>query len=637
MINQFKNRNSYFLLAADVFFFFVSLVLAYSIRFTFRIPPSEIAAMYAILPSVIAVKAPTFFLMGVYRGMYRYFSLPDAWRLVKASFLASLIIMVALTFLINFQGYPRSVFVADSIFTLFFCGGIRATIRMLFSMRRNLPGWRDDEDVTPPHQINLIIIGAGDAADKMIREVQGNPASPFRIVCCLDDDSSKHHRALLGVPVRGPISHLKRYAEKFHAEEAIIAMPSVDGDRMRKIVDICEKSGLVFRAVPSLSSLLDGNVTINDIRPVDYEDLLGRPPVKLNLQDIGQYLTGKVVAVTGAGGSIGSELCRQIIKFKPAQLVLIEGSEYNLYRIEMELRTERKFESLYPAMGRIQSRPLMERVFDFYRPQVVFHAAAVKHVPMVELNPWEAVFNNVMGSEVIMDVAEKFGVERMVLISTDKAVRPTNVMGASKRTVEVLMQQRPESKTRYMAVRFGNVVGSSGSAIPLFQSQIKAGGPVTVTHPEMTRYFMTIPEACQLVLQAGALGAGGEIFILEMGTPVKIDDMARDLIRLSGKKPDCDIKIVYTGLRPGEKLYEELITHGEGIVPTEHEKIMVLRRNGDVDKDLRAAIRLGMDELVRAGHEYDAVRIKETLNTLVPEYAPAENSAIMQAAVLSKG
>ena len=610
----------------------VSLVLAYAIRYAFSIPRGEYDNIIGILPWVIAVKLTAFILMGVYHGMWRYTSIPDAWRLVKAAVLALLIIMAGMAVVNRFEGYPRSVFLADCIFTMFFCGGIRLGIRMLYSVRQHLPSWKAETDPTPPHQTRLIIIGAGDAADKIIREASGNPASTLKIVCCLDDDGSKHHRTMLDVPVRGPVSHLKRFAEHFDASEVVIAMPSVTGDRMREIVSICETSGLPFRTLPSLSSLIDGEVTINDLRPVDFEDLLGRPPVKLNLEAIGHYLQGKTVAITGAGGSIGSELCRQILRFKPKAMVLIDGSEYNLYRIEMELRTEGKLLNIFPAMGRVQDRNLMGRIFEHSRPQVVFHAAACKHVPMVEMNPWEAVFNNIVGSQVIMDMADKYGVERCVFVSTDKAVRPTNVMGASKRVIERLLQSRPVSKTVFLAVRFGNVVGSSGSAIPLFQSQIKAGGPVTVTDPEMTRYFMTIPEASQLVLQAGALGEGGEIFILEMGTPIKIADMARDLIRLSGKEPDRDIKIVYTGLRPGEKLYEELITHGEGIAPTQHKSIMVLRRDETGTVAHRGQLLTDLAELTADAHSFDAVRIKATLARIVPEYTPSDSACVLLAA-----
>jgi len=625
MLNQLTKRNFYLLLAADIAVFVVSLVLSYFVRYTFDIPPAEFRRIIEILPWVIAVKCLTFIALSVYRGMWRYTSLPDAINLAKACFLASLIIITGITVFNRFEGYPRSVFLADSIFTLFFCGGIRLGIRFYYSGKRARPGKADDK---PQHHIRVILIGAGDAADKIIREVQGNPWSAYQIACCLDDDTTKHHCSLLDIPIRGPISRLSHYAEVFKASEVLIAMPSISGDRMRAIVGICEQSGLPFKTLPSLTSLIDGNVTINDLRPVDFEDLLGRPPVKLNLEEIGHYLTGKTVAVTGAGGSIGSELCRQIIRFKPASLVLIDSSEFNLYRVEMELRTERKFERVYPAMGRIQDKPLMDRIFARFKPHTVFHAAAYKHVPLVEMNPWEAVFNNVVGSQVLMEQAEAHGVERFVFISTDKAVRPTNVMGASKRAGEILLQSRPQGKTRFMAVRFGNVVGSSGSAIPLFQSQIKAGGPVTVTDPEMTRYFMTIPEACQLVLQTGSLGEGGEIFVLEMGTPVKIVDMARDLIRLSGKEPDRDIKIVYTGLRPGEKLYEELITHGEGIVPTAHEKIMVLRRSAQSEGEHGKNLSL-LADLVRDANTHDARCIKEAFNRFVPEYVSSSTASVL--------
>jgi FlaA1/EpsC-like NDP-sugar epimerase len=629
MMNQFRNPKFYFLIMLDAILFVASILLAYAVRYTFAIPHSEYHRILLVLPWLIIVKIATFLLVGVYRGMWRYTSLPDMMRLGKASVLATLVVMAGITFVNRFQGYPRSVFIADSIFTLFFCGGLRIAIRLYHSEYKHLVEGTEDKLPDDFHHTRLLVIGAGDAADKIIREVQGNPRSAFEIVCCLDDDGAKHHRSLLGIPVRGPVTRLAHYAKQFDAHEVLIAMPSVESDRMRTIVGVCEKAGFPFRTLPSLTSLIDGNVTINDLRPVNFEDLLGRPPVKLDIEGIGHYLTGKTVAVTGAGGSIGSELCRQIIRFNPAALILIEGSEYNLYRMEMELRTERKFTNVFSAIGRVQDRSLMERIFERYRPHVVFHAAACKHVPLMELNPWEAVFNNTLGSQVIMDVTEKFGVERCVFISTDKAVRPTNVMGASKRFIEILLQARPVSKTRFMAVRFGNVVGSSGSAIPMFQSQIKAGGPVTVTDPEMTRYFMTIPEASQLVLQAGSLGEGGEIFILEMGTPIKIVDMVRDLIRLSGKEPDRDIKIVYTGLRPGEKLYEELITHGEGIVPTAHEKIMVLRRNGHSTAAHHVHAKSVLAELLEDANAHDAGRIKATLNRFIPEYTPSDTASVL--------
>jgi FlaA1/EpsC-like NDP-sugar epimerase len=523
------------------------------------------------------------------------------------------------------------VFLADCIFTLGLCGGFRVGIRLLYMQQRTLfnlvtKDERDDDHDGKAPPVRLLIIGAGDAASAIIREIQGNARSPYKVVVCVDDDPNKQGYTLLGVTIGGPISDLPEFAESFKAAEIIIALPSVSGDRMRHIVNVCKRTSLPFKTLPSFSSMIDGRVTVNDLREVNYEDLLGRPPVRLDVREIGQYITGKTVAVTGAGGSIGTELCRQIVRFKPAALILVEASEFNLYQIEQTLRIEHRFKDLYPAMGRVQDHALMVRIFDKYRPGVVFHAAACKHVPMVEINPWEAVFNNVIGGRVIMDVSDAYGVERCVMVSTDKAVRPTSVMGASKRAIEIILQSRPPTHTRFMAVRFGNVVGSSGSAVPHFQSQIRAGGPVTVTDPEMTRYFMTIPEASQLILQAGAMGEGGEIFILEMGTPIKIADMARDLIRLSGKEPDTDIKIVYTGLRPGEKLYEELITRGEGIVPTGHEKIMVLRSDR-TSADLAAhhhQVRAQVNELIMAAQSYDGARVKSLLKQLVPEYTPSD-------------
>ena len=627
MIQQLKNRNFYVVLAGDLVLFTASLLLAYGLRFSLDIPDVEWRRIAFLLPWLLATKVAVFYSMGVYRGMWRYTSVPDAMRLAKASVLATLAIMTALTLVHQFKGFSRSIFLADCIFTLFFCGGFRLGIRVMGTNKRHvLRFWdREEEDSLPTRHVRLLIIGAGDAAASIIREIQGNPRSQYEVVACMDDDARKHGQTLLEVPVRGPIDRLLFYVNRFQADEILIAMPSVVGETMRQIVGACKASGLPFKTLPSLGSLVDGKVTVNDVRSVEYEDILGRTPVQMDHAGIGRCLTGKTVAVTGAGGSIGSELCRQILRFNPAVLVLIESSEFNLYRIEQELRMESRFEGLRIVLGRVQDRTLMAGIFDRYRPHVVFHAAACKHVPMVELNPREGLLNNVLGSLTAMDVAEEYGAERFVLVSTDKAVRPTNVMGASKRVAEIALQSRPAGKTRFMAVRFGNVLGSSGSVIPLFQRQIQAGGPVTVTHPDITRYFMMIPEACQLILQAGAMGEGGEIFILEMGTPVRIADMARDMIRLSGKVPDQDIQIVYTGLRPGEKLHEELITQGEGIVATAHEKIMVLRRDGAGGPEVAAdrTVRAQIDRLIQAGDTFQAEQIRSVLKEIVPEYAPA--------------
>jgi FlaA1/EpsC-like NDP-sugar epimerase len=374
-----------------------------------------------------------------------------------------------------------------------------------------------------------------------------------------------------------------------------------------------------------MGELINGKVTVNAIREVDYRDLLGREAVKLDEASIGAYIKARNVLVTGAGGSIGSELCRQICRFRPERIVLYERSETPLYELELELKESFPEVEIVALLADVRDRNQLQKAFEALRPQAVFHAAAYKHVPMLELQPWKAVKNNIQGARNLIDMSNAFDVERFVFVSTDKAVRPVNVMGATKRVTEMLAQCQngcDVTNTRYMIVRFGNVVGSVGSVVPLFKRQIGKGGPITVTHPEVTRYFMTIPEACQLILQAGSMGEGGEIFLLDMGTPIKIDDMARDLIRLSGFEPDVDINIEYIGLRPGEKLYEELIIEGEGVIPTSHEKIMVLK-----GKECNLDVLNGkIDDLVYLAREQDAEKIKERLQEIVPEYKPADSA-----------
>jgi FlaA1/EpsC-like NDP-sugar epimerase len=434
--------------------------------------------------------------------------------------------------------------------------------------------------------------------------------------------------------VLGKISRTPELVEKLRVDELFIAVPSATGDQMRNIVSICKECNVSYKTLPGLQDLISGNVSINDLREVRFEDLLGRPPVNLDVRDIKNYIMGKRILITGAGGSIGSELCRQIVKFTPESVAIFDAAEPNLYAMQMEFENQIGFKNYIPVLGGIQSEKLVGKVFSAYRPQVVFHAAAYKHVPMLEQNPWQAIQNNIRGTQFLLENSIKWGVKNFVLVSTDKSVRPTNVMGASKRICELLLQSHLGNGTALMSVRFGNVVGSSGSVIPLFREQIERGGPVTVTHPDVTRYFMTIPEACQLILQAGGLGKGGEIFILQMGTPVKIDDMARDLIRLSGKEPDKDIEIKYTGLRPGEKLYEELITYGEGITPTKHKKIMVLKTDGKWNgngnqKSFRKWLNNNLDELYHLADVHRAEDIREKLQCLVPEYQVQHNSCIL--------
>lgn len=478
-------------------------------------------------------------------------------------------------------------------------------------------------------QRRTLIIGAGDAGEKLFREISDNPQIHYHIVGFLDDDLRKQGRCIHGVPVLGSVNTLSQVVKDQSISEVLIAIPSASGEEMRRIMQICKKCAVHYKTIPGLGEIIGGLVSIKTLRDVNYEDLLGRAPVRLNNEDISDFLYDRVVLVTGGGGSIGSELCRQVVTFQPRSLILLDASEANLFEIQMRLHHELHFTECFPILGRVQDRPLMEKVFRKYRPEVVLHAAAYKHVPMLEKQPWEAVDNNIFGSQVTMEMAVEFGAAHFVLVSTDKAVRPTNVMGASKRVSELLLQSFLGNKTQFAAVRFGNVVGSSGSVIPLFRRQIEKGGPITVTHPEVTRYFMTIPEASQLILQSACLGKDGGIFVLKMGKPIKIVDMAKDLINLSGKEPGKDIQIIFTGLREGEKLYEELLTEGEDIIATKHEKIMWLRSNNGYNTfqknisnldEFKASLNRELNDLYQISNQFDAPAIKQKLKLIVPEY-----------------
>ncbi|NLA75452.1 MAG: polysaccharide biosynthesis protein, partial [Deltaproteobacteria bacterium] len=472
----------------------------------------------------------------------------------------------------------------------------------------------------------IIIIGAGDCAEKISREIYDNPSLGYRIMGYIDDDPQKKSRHIHGIPVLGNRNEIKYYAEQLNAQELLIAMPSIAAKDMREIVKLCEKSNVPYKTVPGMGELINGKVIIRAIRDVSYNDLIGREPVKLDEKKIGAYLNGKRVLITGAGGSIGSELCRQVCRFSPESLVLYERAESPLYEIDLELKERFQNVKIIPRLADVTDAVKLEKAFNETMPEVVFHAAAYKHVPMLEYNPWEAVGNNILGTKNVIAAANNAKVERFVFVSTDKAVRPANVMGASKRVAELMIQAQNGCNltgTKFITVRFGNVAGSVGSVIPLFKRQIEKGGPVTVTHPEITRFFMTIPEACQLILQAGSMGNGGEIFILDMGVPIKIAEMAEDLIRLSGFEPHRDIDIKYIGLRPGEKLYEELITVGEGIVSTEHEKIMVLKGTA-CDLPLLNG-RLEHMKSLMINHDGKGIRL--ALKEILPEYIEQEKAS----------
>ena len=632
MIYRLFNKNFLIILVVDLLLLTASLYLALLIRFEFNIPAYFLSSFLQILPYALLTKVASFYFFDLYRGMWRYTSISDLLNIIKAVTASSLLIVAILAFKTRFIGYSRSVFLIDWFLTILFISGYRLAVRLFFeSYTRDESGQRTRPSIAGmlsrkhKNAKKLLIIGAGDCGEKIFREIQNNTSLPYRTIGFLDDNPNKIGRKIHGVPVLGRISEIAAAIKKVSADEALIAIPSAAGQQMREIIEHCKDSGIPFKTVPGYGELINGRVSVKAIRDVAYQDLLGRDAVKLDEKGIGAYIEGNCVMITGAGGSIGSELCRQLCRFRPKKVVLFERAESPLYEIELELKRNFNDVRIVPVLGDIQSSNHLFKTFNDHAPRTVFHAAAYKHVPMLELQPWKAVENNILGTANLIRIVNKFKIDRFVFVSTDKAVRPTNVMGASKRVAEMLLQcqnHNPESETKFAIVRFGNVVGSVGSVVPLFKRQIETGGPVTITDPNVTRYFMTIPEACQLILQAGALcNQQVEIFVLDMGQPIKIVDMARDLIRLSGFEPDVDIKIDFIGLRPGEKLYEELITEGEGIVPTIHKKIMTL--HGEVCS--LAQINGKIDTFARLAQDQDAEKIKAALKEIVTDYQPYHN------------
>lgn len=626
---SFFNRNFFIVLAIDVFLLSMSWFAAYLVRFDLDIPEKFVDEMLAILPAAILIKLLCFYGFDVYRGMWRFTGIRDLFGIIKAVSLSTLLIIVWALLIYRYRNVPRSVVFIDWCFNILLISGVRLGIRLLFQKYvptnpvLSLSPIVGSRSSISKQTKKLLILGAGSCGEKILREVHDNPQLNYTVVGFLDDAPGKIGRKIHGVPVRGIIGDLRFVAEKTAADELLIAIPSANAAEMRRMVAACKESGLRFKTVPSYGELIDGKITLKTVREVAYRDLIGRATVNLDEKLIEECLRGQRVMVTGAGGSIGSELCRQICRFNPEKLILFERAESPLYEIDLELRPNCGLLDIVPVLGDIQDGDHLRKTFEAHQPQIVFHAAAYKHVPMLELQPWKAVENNILGTQNLLDVANEFSLELLVLVSTDKAVKSANVMGASKRLAEMITLNNNDcnvSRTRMIAVRFGNVVGSVGSVAPLFKRQIENGGPVTVTHPDVTRYFMTIREASQLILQSASMGQGGEIFILDMGTPIKIADMAQDLIRLSGFEPDVDIKIEYIGLRPGEKLYEELITDDENALPTRHPKIMMLK-GGACDLNL---LNGKIQELARLAGDQDAARIKSKLQEMVPDYTPSD-------------
>jgi FlaA1/EpsC-like NDP-sugar epimerase len=587
-----------------------SLWAAFALRFDFRLDSGSWHLLVVAVPAVLAAKIVVFRLLGLQQLAWRYTGFQDLLRITAANALGSAL-GGALARLTAGTTYPRSIPILDFVLCLALISGARAFAKLFYDLR----GARGVE------RRRIAVYGAGRAGWTLISEIRANPEIGYDAVAFFDDDPEKRGLRIQGIKVLGGRAELPGEVKERGIELVLIALPNASGSEFTAILEECHRARVEAKRIPALAELMENKVLVEQIRDVRLEDLLGRPPVELDESTVRQNLRGKTVMVTGAGGSIGSELCRQIARFDPAAIIGFDHSEGALYQIDQELGASFPELAFHAEIGSIQSRRRLEEVFREYRPQTVYHAAAYKHVPLMESHLFEAVENNVFGTDNLVRVASRFDAEEFVLVSSDKAVRPANVMGATKRLAEMVTMASGVSvnRTRFCAVRFGNVLGSSGSVIPLFQRQIAQGGPVTVTHPEMRRFFMTIPEAAQLVLQAATMSRGGDIFVLDMGEPVRIVDLARKLVLLNGLQPGEDIRIEFSGVRPGEKLYEELSAYEEDTVPTPHSKIRIFMG----PRASRNSLAVALEDLRFAAESGDAGGVVLSLKELMPDYNPS--------------
>jgi FlaA1/EpsC-like NDP-sugar epimerase len=585
-----------------------SIYASYLLRFEFNIPDDFFNELVKHLPLIVFTKLLVFWYFNFFRGWWRFVSIYDAINITRSSFISTFFIMVYLYLIYGFYKMPRSAFIIDLFLFTFLIFILRVSPRLLKESYGKFLGKKVIKK-------RVLIVGAGSAGQMIAREIKNNDKLHAEVVGFVDDDARKIKTKILGIPVIGSTEEIPIIAKDDEIDEIIIAIPSATKEEMQRIVEKCRESGVKYKITPGFGEILEGKLSVNRIRDVEIEDLLGRPPIQLKLAEIEKYLKDKVVLVTGAGGSIGGEIARQVSRYFPKNLIILDIAETPLFFIENHLKSSTTDLNLTTVIGDVKNINKMEQLFKSHKPDIVIHAAAYKHVPMMELNPDEAIWNNIFGTKVIADLSCKYEADKFILISTDKAVNPTNIMGATKRISELYIKTFPDGiKTKFIIVRFGNVLGSNGSVIPIFKEQIKNGGPVTVTHPEVTRYFMTIPEAVQLVLQAGGIGKGGELFLLDMGEPVKILKLAEEMIRLSNFEPYKDIEIVFTGLRPGEKLYEELLLDEEGSTKTEYDKIWIAKQK-PVDSDLILNI---ITELLEKSGSLNLSEIKDIMRRIIP-------------------
>ncbi len=602
-------------IAHDLGMVVLAWLLAYFARFNLTLPPPEfIAGALRALPVVVVVQALLLWRVGLYRGLWRFASLRDLWNILRSATLGSLIVTLLLALATRLADVPRAVLVLYPVFLVLLLG----TPRLLFRVAKD----RAIDLRTPDEGARVIIVGAGEGGEALVRDLLRAPG--YRPVGFVDDEPALRRRRIHGVPVLGSIDDLPALVARYEIGLALLAIPSASNQEMQRIVGLCEQAGCPFRTLPRLQDVVEGRVGVQALRDVSIDDLLGRSAARLDWPAIERSLDGATVLVTGGAGSIGSELCRQLARVGIKRLVVLEQNEHGLYQLERELRAAHPALAADFLLGDVCDRAMVEHVFASCRPQIVFHAAAYKHVPLVERQVREGIRNNVLGTRVVAAAAAAAGSARMVLISTDKAVQPSSVMGATKRVAELVCALAGlRARTRFVTVRFGNVLGSAGSVVPLFQEQIRRGGPVTVTHPAATRYFMTIPEASQLILQAAAVGEGGEIFVLEMGQPVNITYLAEQMIRLSGRVPREDVDIVFTGLRPGEKLHETLFNAEETVVPTAHPKLMQAAQAPIQAASLDTALRRLEAACERHAPTEECLRL---LHGLVPDFETPELS-----------
>jgi len=624
-LTNILRKNIWLFLSTDIFIIGASLYLSYALRFDFAIPSHYFNDLGYVFIILLFSKISSFLFFKLYQGMWRFTSISDLINVLKSTFIASLFSISVILLVLGSNAVPRTVLLIDYMLTTIGIAAVRASVR-IYSTKFVVGNGRNKQKNKSTSKIKtrLLLLGAGSSGEKIIREVKENPSSTYRIVGLLDDDPSKISTTIHSIPILGKIEDLHTISMSY--DEILICIPTATNTQMRSIVAQCKVVRKPYRTIPTVYELIDKQISINTIREVSMADLLGRQEVNLDRSSISNYIYGKRVLVTGAGGSIGSELVKQCLGYSPDLLLLFDQSEHNLFNIDNYCKEIRNSTGIHPILGDIRDKSMVNSVFNSFQPHVVLHAAAYKHVPMQENNPWEAVITNIQGTLNVMEACENNDVDRFVLVSTDKAVNPTNIMGATKRVSEILIQSKTKnSKVKYLGVRFGNVIGSSGSVIPTFQKQINNGGPITITDPNMKRYFMSIPEAAQLILQAGSIGENGEIYVLDMGKPVLVKEIAYELIRLSGLEPEVDISIEYIGLRPGEKMYEELMTSSESLVDTSHEKIMVLKDGVDHQWDY---LLTEIDKIVLSARSYDSDLIKNKLKEFIPEYHPSEESKI---------